>query len=282
MAIRVLEEEGIPTTGLKSENLSNYQEESFDLAITVCSSAAEACPVFVGAKKTLHWPFPDPADHVPVDDRSEEGLQIFRVAREAIRQRIQRYLAALKFESVLMEWVDQLPGEIEENRLQAYRRLIKSCGEVVDRPDSWSLLPGVIQKEMDCFGWAWNGIYHLHGNQPNRRLNLGPAAGPPVCATLEEIPGQRSGMCFDAVRHGRILVAKDVKNWPGYVSCDGESGLATVASIVRPLLNAEGEVVAVWDLDSVDPIHPCDALLMDALLEGFGALGFPSEDSVHG
>lgn len=282
MAIRVLEEEGIPTKDLKSLSLSMYQEQPFDLAVTVCSSAAEECPVFVGAKKTLHWPFPDPADHVGVADESEEGLQIFRVAREAIRQRIQRYLAALDFESTLTEWVDQLPGDLSDDRLHAYRRLIHGCAEIMDRPDSWALLPAVIQKEMKNFGWAWNGIYHLHGKQPNRRLNLGFAAGPPVCATLEEVPGHRSGMCFDAVRHGRILVAKDVKKWPRYVSCDGESGLATIASMVRPLLNSIGEVIAVWDLDSVEQIHPCDALLMDALLEGFGALGCPSEDTGHG
>ncbi len=278
MAIRVLDEEEIPTADLKSESIEEYQGQTFDLVVTVCSSAAEECRVFSGAEKTLHWPFPDPADHVSVEDHSEEGLQIFRVAREAIRQRIQHYLAALDFENTLLQLVEQLPGDLDENRRTAYRRLINGCAGVMDHPDSWSLLPGVICTEMESFGWAWNGIYHLHGKTPRRRLQLGAAAGPPVCATLEEIPGERSGMCFDAVRHGRILVAADVRSWSGYVSCDGESGLATVSAIVRPLLNANGDVVAVWDLDAVEAVHPCDALLMDALLEGFCAFGPPQSD----
>ena len=275
MALRVLEEDEIPTADLKSQSLQDFEGMSFDLAITVCSSAAEECPVFPGAKKTLHWPFPDPADHVAVDDVSEEGQQIFRVAREAIRQRIQHYLAAVNFEKSLLELIEQLPGDLDEKRLSAYRRLVSASAAVMDRPDGWARFPAVVQQEMQSFGWAWNGIYHLHGQRPHRRLQLGAAAGPPVCATLEEIPGERSGMCFDAVRHGRILVAADVQSWPGYVSCDGESGLATISSIVRPLLNSDGDVVAVWDLDVVEAIHPSDALLMDALLEGFSAFGPP-------
>ncbi|MDG1456247.1 MAG: hypothetical protein P8R38_08550, partial [Planctomycetota bacterium] len=65
----------------------------------------------------------------------------------------------------------------------------------------------------------------------------------------------------------------------GYVSCDGESGLNTVSAIVRPIFDENGDVVAVWDLDSSEEIHPCDALVMDALLEGFGAFGHPVEKS---
>ena len=278
MALRVLEEDEIPTADLKSEGIGDYQGQKFDLAITVCASAGDECPVFPGAAKTLHWPFPDPADHVSVEDQSEEGLQIFRIAREAIRQRIQRYLASLRFEKSLLELIEQLPGDLDATRLAAYRNLVMASGGIMDQPDAWGQLPVVIEKEMQSLGWEWNGIYHLHGQTPNRRLQLGSAAGPPVCATLEEIPGERSGMCFDAVRHGRLLVAADVRSWPGYVSCDGESGLATVSSIVRPLLDENGEVVAVWDLDAVKPVHPCDALLMDALLEGFSAFGPPRTD----
>lgn len=279
LALKVLEEEGVSVSDIKSQGIEEFSGVNFDLAVTVCHSANEECPAFPGATRTLHWPFPDPAEHVAIDDESPEGMQIFRVAREAIRQRIQRYLATLDFKAALFEILDQLPGEIPEERRVAYRSLVQSCGEAMDQVEAWAILPKIIHDEMKSFGWLWNGFYHLKGQVPNRRLILGEAAGPPVCATIEENPGQRSGMCFDAVQQGGILVAADVNRWPGYVSCDGESGLNTVSSIVRPIFDENGDVVAVWDLDSSEEIHPCDALVMDALLEGFGAFGHPVEKS---
>jgi len=35
-------------------------DEDFDLAITVCDNAKEACPTYPRAKKTIHMPFNDP------------------------------------------------------------------------------------------------------------------------------------------------------------------------------------------------------------------------------
>jgi len=82
-------------------------------------------------------------------------------------------------------------------------------------------------------------------------------------------------MCFDAVDQGSLLVARDVKSWPGYVSCDGESGLQTISGMARPLLDAQGNVVAVWDVDIVEKLHPCDGLFIDALLEGICGFEIP-------
>ena len=63
--------------------------QAFDLVGTVCGNAKESCPVFPGAKETLHWPFDDPADATGTDD---EKMCLFRRVRDEIRDKIQRYL----------------------------------------------------------------------------------------------------------------------------------------------------------------------------------------------
>ena len=44
----------------ESKTLERYLGEPFDLVITVCDDANEACPVFPGARERLHWSFPTP------------------------------------------------------------------------------------------------------------------------------------------------------------------------------------------------------------------------------
>ena len=235
--------------------------------MTVCDLARQECPVFPGALRTVHWPFPYPAIHATDDQVSEIGLQVFRTARDAIRDRIQRFMVTVDLERRLNLIIDQLPGDVPVVRKDAYRILVSRSCIALDDQDGWSLLPGIVSETMESFGWDWNGIYLLKGSGSAHRLELLHGAGPPVCTVIEEQPDSRpSGMCFDAVNQGSILVAGDVKQWPGYISCDGESGLETVAGIARPILDPSGEVVAVWDLDCTQQLHPADALVMDALI----------------
>lgn len=276
LALAVLAEEGISVEGLTSQAVADFAGEQFDLAVTVCDLARQECPVFPGALRTVHWPFPDPAIHTSGDQITKTGLQVFRTARDAIRERIQRYMISVDLERRLNLVIDQLPGDVPAVRRDAYRILVSRSCIALDDHDGWSLLPGIVGETMGSFGWGWNGIYQLKDGGSVRRLELLHGAGPPVCTTIEEQPdSQPSGMCFDAVQQGSILIAFDVTKWPGYISCDGESGLKTVAGIARPILDESGEVVAVWDLDCTEQLNPADALVMDALIEGFGANGPP-------
>jgi len=54
--------------------------------ITVCDTAAEACPIFVGAKHQRHWSFPDPSQ---ATGSEEEQLTVYRQVRDAIQARIE-------------------------------------------------------------------------------------------------------------------------------------------------------------------------------------------------
>jgi len=84
LSIKVMAEAGVDISGHSSDPIEQYLQQDFDAVITVCDSAKEACPVFPGAKRTLHQPFPDPDDKTGT--RSEqELLPVFRDVRDQIR-----------------------------------------------------------------------------------------------------------------------------------------------------------------------------------------------------
>ena len=81
-ALTVLSEIGIQHEG-RSKRAGEFQGESFDLVVTVCDSAAEECPVWLGKGKKVHHSFPDPA--------LTDDLNDFR----AVRDDIERVMLAL-------------------------------------------------------------------------------------------------------------------------------------------------------------------------------------------
>lgn len=89
LAIRAMAELGIDISGHESKTLARFLAQPFDAVITVCDAAAEACPVFRGAKRQLHWSFPDPSK---ATGSEEEQLAVYRNVRDAIRERIEAEL----------------------------------------------------------------------------------------------------------------------------------------------------------------------------------------------
>ena len=81
IAVRVMEEVGIDISGHTSDHVDLYIEKEFDLVLTVCDSARESCPVFPGARRTLHRSFEDP----DYPELSEAQLTVvFRRIRDEI------------------------------------------------------------------------------------------------------------------------------------------------------------------------------------------------------
>ncbi|EFH86105.1 arsenate reductase ArsC [Ktedonobacter racemifer] len=91
LALEAMAELGIDISHQESKTLNRYLQEPFDDVITVCDSAAEACPVFPGAKHRRHWSFPDPSRATGSHD---EQLAVYRQVRDAIRTRIEQELLA--------------------------------------------------------------------------------------------------------------------------------------------------------------------------------------------
>ena len=83
-AVRVLREIGIEHNG-RSKHADEFRAVPFDLVVTVCDSAAEECPVWLGQGRRIHLGFPDPAKATGTDD---EVMAVFRAVRDDIAQKI--------------------------------------------------------------------------------------------------------------------------------------------------------------------------------------------------
>ena len=86
LALRALAEIGITHQG-NSKSVEEFRQAPFDLwgVVTVCDSAAEECPVWLGQGKRLHLGFSDPAKVVGTE---EEKKAAFRQVRDDIASQI--------------------------------------------------------------------------------------------------------------------------------------------------------------------------------------------------
>ena len=80
-AIQVMGEEGVDISTHTSKSVDSLKGMPFDLVVTVCDSAREACPVLPGAKRLVHHAFEDPVYAGMGDD----ALPAFRRVRDEIR-----------------------------------------------------------------------------------------------------------------------------------------------------------------------------------------------------
>jgi L-methionine (R)-S-oxide reductase len=91
-----------------------------------------------------------------------------------------------------------------------------------------------------AFGHLWTGFYRVV--EPGRLLRVGPYQGTLGC--LEIAFGR--GVCGTAAAEGRTVVVEDVHAFPGHITCDGRSA----SEIVVPVFGPDGELIAVFDVDS--------------------------------
>ena len=82
-ALSALSEIGIQHTG-SSKRADEFRDVDFDLVVTVCDSAAEECPIWLGKGKRLHHSFPDPALTDDIND--------FRKVRDDIEKEMVKLL----------------------------------------------------------------------------------------------------------------------------------------------------------------------------------------------
>ena len=88
----------------------------------------------------------------------------------------------------------------------------------------------------------WTGFYRV--TEPGL-LKIGPYQGGHGCLV---IPFER-GVCGAAARTGEVQLVADVDAFPGHIACAS----STRSELVLPVRNADGEVIAVFDIDSDQP-----------------------------
>ena len=88
LAIAALSEIGIQHEG-RSKLADEFRDVDFDLVVTVCDSAAEECPVWIGKGKRKHHSFPDPAK---AEGSDGEIMNVFRAVRDDIEKEMIRLL----------------------------------------------------------------------------------------------------------------------------------------------------------------------------------------------
>lgn len=108
---------------------------------------------------------------------------------------------------------------------------------------------------------SWTGFYRVVAPE---LLRVGPYQGPVGCL---EIAFDR-GVCGAAARERRTQLVADVEAFPGHIACDA----AARSEVVVPVTTADGELVAVLDVDSHQPaaFTAADAAGLEAVAERVG------------
>jgi arsenate reductase len=89
LAVQAMAELGIDISGRRSKPVDEFRGAAFDLVVTVCDDAAEACPMWLGQGRVAHISFPDPARATGTLD---ERLAAFRRVRDDLRTQILGFL----------------------------------------------------------------------------------------------------------------------------------------------------------------------------------------------
>jgi len=127
-------------------------------------------------------------------------------------------------------------------------------------PDRIARMATVASMLADAFPqFFWTGFYVVDPGKVGE-LVVGPYQGTLGCL---RIPFGR-GVCGTAARDLKTQIVDDVHAFPGHIACDSRS----VSEIVVPVLDAAGELIAVFDIDATEKaaFDAIDAVALERLL----------------
>jgi L-methionine (R)-S-oxide reductase len=125
---------------------------------------------------------------------------------------------------------------------EKYKLLIKQLSGLLNSEDplisNLSNLTAALKQTFNKISWV--GCYIFE----DKKLYLGPFQGKVACTSIE--PGK--GVCGTAALNKESIIVADVDKFPGHIVCDAESK----SEIVVPILNKDGSIYGVLDLDSTE------------------------------
>jgi arsenate reductase len=94
--VEALREAGIDWEGHQPRGLETVERQAWDIVITVCDRAREACPFFPGSPVVAHWGMEDPAE---LGGDEETKRRAFWNGLQLITRRVE-LLLSLPFEKM--------------------------------------------------------------------------------------------------------------------------------------------------------------------------------------
>ncbi len=85
LALRALAEVGVDASEQRSKHVDELAGIHFDLVVTLCDEAREACPLFPGGTRVLHRVYPNPDEATGTE---EERVAIFRQVRDRLAREL--------------------------------------------------------------------------------------------------------------------------------------------------------------------------------------------------
>lgn len=128
-------------------------------------------------------------------------------------------------------------------KAQAYSQLSGHIDAVLDGiEDDIAEMATVSSLVHNAFGFLWTGFYRVV--EPGSLMRVGPYQGTLGC--LEIAFGR--GVCGTAASECRVVIVQDVAKFADHIACDARAR----SEIVLPVVNGDGDLIAVFDVDSED------------------------------
>ena len=135
-----------------------------------------------------------------------------------------------------------LPAE----KAQRYTAVAQEIAAVLDgEPNRVARMATVSSMLASSFEhFFWTGFYVVDETRTDE-LVVGPYQGTLGCMRI----AFGRGVCGTAAATRQTQVVEDVHAFPGHIACDGRSA----SEIVAPVFDAQGRLIAVFDVDSDRP-----------------------------
>lgn len=132
------------------------------------------------------------------------------------------------------------------DKQELYRQAEQAIAAVIEGETNltarMATVSNILHHTFDHF--FWTGFYVVDPEKSDE-LVVGPYQGTMGCL---RIPFGK-GVCGTAAATQKVQIVDDVHAFPGHISCDANSQ----SEIVVPVYNSEGQMIAVFDVDSDQP-----------------------------
>lgn len=130
-----------------------------------------------------------------------------------------------------------------DEKTQCYAEAAKEITAVLDGETNltsrMATVSNILHHAFDHY--FWTGFYLVDPEKPDE-LVVGPYQGTLGCL---RIPFGK-GVCGTAAATGETQIVDDVNSFSGHIACDARSS----SEIVVPVFDKEGDLIAVFDVDS--------------------------------